>query len=357
MQVSEHAKLRISQRVPNIGRERPIDLFDKVIRYGKNITEFYGEYRVYLNNLYTKNRGKLAIKIYGGVIYLYENKKKILITVLNTPQELEPWKDYLKINKNDPIVKERVGNRRLALRESEVSSMNNVSRKDMLDWSDEQLNEWKEKAYNDREHNYLDCKYCGRVKPCTEFSKDNSATNRIGFRPECKKCYKAITSYGGIKKMRNDNITVFDLLGIDESKPVADVKATSIRISQNSVGLKDIILRCKECNDDFIFSYGEQQYYKSHGLFNPSKCPKCREAAKIEAAKIEGVDVASETISTHSSNTDTVIANAKQLLGELKKYNITLDQLKGMVEIYNGCNEFVLGIVKAFEDLVVSQDE
>ena len=209
LQVSEHAKQRIQERIPQAGNERPINLFKKAMTYGKNLAEFYGDYKDYLTDLYSKNKGKLKIRVYGGNIYLYNSTttKHILITVLNTPPEFEPWKDYLCINRNDPEVKERVLSKQI--KESEVITLDKVSRKEMFKWSNEDLKAWKEKAYADREHSYLECTYCNRYMPVTNFSKDNSATNRIGFRPECKDCYKAIKDYGGIKKMRTNGVNVF----------------------------------------------------------------------------------------------------------------------------------------------------
>lgn len=41
--------------------------------------------------------------------------------------------------------------------------------------------------------------------------------------------------------------------------------------------LTDIIVRCKDCNEDFKFSKGEQRYYKDRGLENvPVRCERCR---------------------------------------------------------------------------------
>jgi CxxC-x17-CxxC domain-containing protein len=37
-------------------------------------------------------------------------------------------------------------------------------------------------------------------------------------------------------------------------------------------------LRCRDCNKEFPFTIGEQEFYSSHGLQNdPSRCPECRQ--------------------------------------------------------------------------------
>lgn len=40
--------------------------------------------------------------------------------------------------------------------------------------------------------------------------------------------------------------------------------------------LKDIQLKCVDCTNTFIYSAGEQKYYKDRGLAIPKRCHKCR---------------------------------------------------------------------------------
>ena len=43
----------------------------------------------------------------------------------------------------------------------------------------------------------------------------------------------------------------------------------------------DRSLACRDCNEEFIFSAGEQAFYASKSLVNdPQRCPSCRAAAK-----------------------------------------------------------------------------
>ena len=45
--------------------------------------------------------------------------------------------------------------------------------------------------------------------------------------------------------------------------------------------LTDQILYCRDCNQEFTFTTGEQEFYASRGLTNaPSRCPECRAARK-----------------------------------------------------------------------------
>ena len=43
----------------------------------------------------------------------------------------------------------------------------------------------------------------------------------------------------------------------------------------------DRTLQCKDCNDEFVFSAGEQRFFAEKGLgHEPQRCPACRVAAR-----------------------------------------------------------------------------
>ena len=47
------------------------------------------------------------------------------------------------------------------------------------------------------------------------------------------------------------------------------------------MALADQTLYCRDCNSEFVFTVGEQEFYASRGLTNsPSRCPSCRAARK-----------------------------------------------------------------------------
>ena len=46
----------------------------------------------------------------------------------------------------------------------------------------------------------------------------------------------------------------------------------------------DRILTCKDCNEEFLFTAGEQDFYRQKGLQNdPGRCPECRNKRKQQA--------------------------------------------------------------------------
>jgi len=47
------------------------------------------------------------------------------------------------------------------------------------------------------------------------------------------------------------------------------------------IHMADKTLTCKDCSKEFIFTEGEQEFYKEKGLTNePQRCPECRKAKK-----------------------------------------------------------------------------
>lgn len=45
--------------------------------------------------------------------------------------------------------------------------------------------------------------------------------------------------------------------------------------------MADRTLVCKDCGKEFVFTEGEQEFYKEKGFENdPVRCPECRKARK-----------------------------------------------------------------------------
>lgn len=43
---------------------------------------------------------------------------------------------------------------------------------------------------------------------------------------------------------------------------------------------EDIVIECKDCHEDFVFTAGEQEFFKQNGLNAPKRCSMCRLAKK-----------------------------------------------------------------------------
>lgn len=45
--------------------------------------------------------------------------------------------------------------------------------------------------------------------------------------------------------------------------------------------MEDKTLSCRDCGNEFVFTTGEQEFYKEKGFENdPVRCPDCRKARK-----------------------------------------------------------------------------
>ena len=54
--------------------------------------------------------------------------------------------------------------------------------------------------------------------------------------------------------------------------------------AETEVEFVDETLVCKECGNEFVFTAGEQQFYKEKGFLNkPKSCKACRDAKKNAA--------------------------------------------------------------------------
>src|SRR2546428_14010823 len=55
------------------------------------------------------------------------------------------------------------------------------------------------------------------------------------------------------------------------------------------MSLSDQTLVCRDCNEEFVFTVGEQEFYASHRLTNtPGRCPSCRAARKAQSGYSSG---------------------------------------------------------------------
>lgn len=55
----------------------------------------------------------------------------------------------------------------------------------------------------------------------------------------------------------------------------------SVKFKGGSLLMADKTLKCKDCGQEFVFTEGEQAFYKEKGFENePQRCPACRKARK-----------------------------------------------------------------------------
>lgn len=51
--------------------------------------------------------------------------------------------------------------------------------------------------------------------------------------------------------------------------------------------MSDKSITCKDCGKDFVFTVGEQEFFKEKGFENdPVRCPDCRRARKNQKREV-----------------------------------------------------------------------
>jgi len=54
-------------------------------------------------------------------------------------------------------------------------------------------------------------------------------------------------------------------------------------MTDSTATYKDKTLKCRECGATFVFTVGEQAFFREKGLMNePQRCPSCRAARRRE---------------------------------------------------------------------------
>ncbi len=54
--------------------------------------------------------------------------------------------------------------------------------------------------------------------------------------------------------------------------------------------MADKTIVCKDCGKEFVFTEGEQAFYKEKGFENePTRCPDCRRARKQQRRQHDGM--------------------------------------------------------------------
>ena len=97
--------------------------------------------------------------------------------------------------------------------------------------------------------------------------------------------------------MDNKKYTMAELLaefgdGFDENKNYQkydneieeDIKTEEVITEETKTEepkAKDIIIKCKKCEHDFVWTIKDQEFYKSKGFYKPAYCKECRKKTKV----------------------------------------------------------------------------
>src|SRR5215212_2214342 len=55
-----------------------------------------------------------------------------------------------------------------------------------------------------------------------------------------------------------------------------------MNVAQRGFGEMDRTMTCRDCDQAFVFTAGEQAFYQERGFSEPQRCPGCRQARKAQ---------------------------------------------------------------------------
>jgi len=69
----------------------------------------------------------------------------------------------------------------------------------------------------------------------------------------------------------------------NRSRPTKATYPFLLSVATGGTKMEDKTLVCKDCAKEFVFTAGEQEFYKEKGFENdPVRCPECRRAKKAQ---------------------------------------------------------------------------
>ena len=336
-QFTKHGKQRLRERVEKLTRSKKeaamLQPFQLAIKKGHKPEEFDELLKGVLKSAAAKGGG-LDVRLYDNNIYLFTKNKKKLVTVLNVLERYQPWENHLLVN----IEKEK-----------EVLIME-------VKYTDAELICLKTGISNCPEDYEKYCRFCKTWKSCTEFGKDSSAKD--GLRNPCKDCDKIMKDSNTRKEVIAELKT-----NAKSDKPARMVKlidVEKIKINKTDVGLRDKVINCKDCGNDFVFTYPEQLHFAQRGWFTPSRCLECREDNRIKnGTQITGeqkvvepavsLEVKEPAVSV--VNSTTLSEQVVNILSILKEYDTTLQGIENTIIMYNSWSKEALDVVRAVEGM------
>lgn len=72
--------------------------------------------------------------------------------------------------------------------------------------------------------------------------------------------------------------------------------------------MKDLIIVCCDCGEDFTFDIGEQDYYKKNNLVYPKRCKACRKIKRDQVNELDSDEITSRGDSVSLDNVEKYIS-------------------------------------------------
>ena len=73
--------------------------------------------------------------------------------------------------------------------------------------------------------------------------------------------------------------------GFDQMEEPEEEKKEEVVVveepKEKVVEMKDQTIKCKKCENEFVWTVRDQEFYKEKGFFRPSLCKDCRKRMKV----------------------------------------------------------------------------
>ncbi|WP_373893920.1 RQC-minor-1 family DNA-binding protein [Virgibacillus sp. CBA3643] len=139
--------------------------------------------------------------------------------------------------------------------------------------ADELLHEWDNWLATEKQSpdmHYLKDRNRGMILLLLDKVKETNDEKYIPYLKEWEK--------NDYKKVRAAIWSTIQALESDEAANLdaARERNASMQKALRGFEIRDVWLKCWECGERFLFTVGEQQFYKQKGFVDPKRCPSCR---------------------------------------------------------------------------------
>lgn len=94
-----------------------------------------------------------------------------------------------------------------------------------------------------------------------------------------------IAEYGDrfdiLEEIKKENKKLYHPELVEEEQPVEVVEEKKEEKKEKDNKPKDITIKCKKCEKEWVWTVADQAFYKEKGFYKPSLCKDCRKKMKV----------------------------------------------------------------------------
>ena len=94
-----------------------------------------------------------------------------------------------------------------------------------------------------------------------------------------------IAEYGDrfdiLEEIKKENKKLYHPELVEEQPVIVKEKEEKVEEEKKDNTPKDITIKCKKCEKEWVWTVADQAFYKEKGFYKPSLCKDCRKKMKI----------------------------------------------------------------------------